>query len=176
MAGRDHQIPLLTYPSPKDPRNDASYRDFGFFRQIGLRGGRKGVTLAVLIAVSLYGLSSVYLHRSAAEWPSIQQIPLSANDLLNQCASRLVTPENREDTYLRKSSDRFEAGTRATLIKNVTLWTGARNGTETVKGDVLLEGGVVKGIGYIPEALLNKYDDLATVHAGGAWVTPGLGP
>ncbi|KAI0658489.1 composite domain of metallo-dependent hydrolase [Cubamyces menziesii] len=73
----------------------------------------------------------------------------------------------------RDSSDRYEPGTRATLIKNVTLWTGGRNGTEVVHGDVLLDRGLVRSIGHIPRALyVDRDTDVVDAH--GAWVTPGL--
>lgn len=76
---------------------------------------------------------------------------------------------------MRMQSDRFEDGTRPTLIKNAHIWTGARNGTETVVGDVLLSGGLIKGIGYIPRYIVDDLTDLVTIEADGAWVTPGLG-
>ncbi|KAF7792819.1 hypothetical protein EIP86_003919 [Pleurotus ostreatoroseus] len=108
----------------------------------------------------------------------IQRVPLNANRILKQCAALKATPGPQSDTTFRRTrgvSDRFEAGTRSTLIKDARIWTGARNGTETVAGDVLLSGGVIKGIGYIPRRLLEDLTDLDTIDAKGGWVTPGLG-
>ncbi|KAI0776137.1 composite domain of metallo-dependent hydrolase [Trametes elegans] len=98
---------------------------------------------------------------------------LTAQDILRQCAGLLDVAESPSNILGRERSDRYEPGTRPTLIKNVTLWTGARNGTEIVYGDILLDKGLVRGIGYIPEALYND-DDTDVVDAHGGWVTPGL--
>ena len=86
-----------------------------------------------------------------------------------------ITGDQRAlDIALKWFKDRFEVGTRATVIKNVTLWTGARNGTEIVYGDILLDKGLVQAIGYVPEWDYSKYDtDVVDAHGG--WVTPGLG-
>ncbi|KAJ7144300.1 hypothetical protein C8R44DRAFT_657766 [Mycena epipterygia] len=70
-------------------------------------------------------------------------------------------------------SDRFVPGTRATLIRNAKILTGARNGTEVVYGDVLLDKGVVIAVGYIPAHIVLP-DDLDVIDAGGKWVSPGL--
>ena len=60
------------------------------------------------------------------------------------------------------------------------IWTGARNGTEIVYGDVLLDKGLVVAVGYIPPSLLDGISQSSTTDflrvedLGGAWVTPGL--
>ena len=70
---------------------------------------------------------------------------------------------------------RFVQGTPPTLILNATIWTGGRNGTEVVFGDLLLDKGLVQAVGYIPPAMRAKLeDDAVIVNADGAWVTPGL--
>ena len=79
----------------------------------------------------------------------------------------------------RKENDRFVPGTPPVLLRNAKIWTGSRNGTEIVYGDVLLDRGLVVAVGYIPQSLVDgvtqsgrtgiKVEDL-----GGAWVTPGL--
>jgi hypothetical protein len=100
-----------------------------------------------------------------------QRIPLEAQEILMRCASLRMTsgpPLNFAD---RSVSDRFEEGTPATLIKNATIWTGQKNGTEIIYGDLLLDKGIVKAIGQVPRSPLH---DVRTVDAGGAWVTPGL--
>ncbi len=103
-----------------------------------------------------------------------QQSQLVAEDVLSRCANLHSIPGPSEDFFARSSSDRFEPGTRPTLIKNVTLWTGARNGTEIVYGDMYIDKGLVQGIGYIPEVLFMGRD-ADVVDAHGAWMTPGLG-
>lgn len=130
---------------------------------------------ATIATLSLYACN-VYLTTLSHDAPRrVHRVPVNANQVLRQCAANRATPGPPPDFAAREQSDRFEPGTRPTLIKNAQIWTGARNGTESVKGDVLLSGGVVKGIGYIPRALLDGLTDLATVDADGAWVTPGLG-
>lgn len=82
----------------------------------------------------------------------------------------------------RTESDRFVPGTRPVLLRNGMIWTGARNGTEVVYGDVLLDKGLVVAVGYIPPSLLDSVvsqssataTELRVEDLGGAWVTPGL--
>ncbi|THH28414.1 hypothetical protein EUX98_g5775 [Antrodiella citrinella] len=103
------------------------------------------------------------------------QHPLfNAQSVLSQCAALKATVGPPDSFFARTVSDRFVPGTNSTLIRNANIWTGARNGTETVVGDVLLENGIVKGIGYIPESSLADARNLTVVEADGAWVTPGL--
>ncbi|GJE84554.1 composite domain of metallo-dependent hydrolase [Phanerochaete sordida] len=151
------------------------------FIEAGVRTRRRTLKRPLLLALcatvatlSLYACNIYLASTARGAEDRVHRVPAHAKRILRQCAALRATPEPPHDFHTRAQSDRYEPGTRPTLIKNARVWTGARNGTETVKGDVLLEGGVVKGIGYIPEALLDSYDDLATIHAGGAWVTPGL--
>ena len=137
--------------------------------------------VALLAAFALYGLSASFLahpHPQKSADPD-RVAPLGASDaILEQCARlRNVPgpgPSSESDLLHRDRSDRFEPGTRPTLIKNVTLWTGARNGTEIVYGDIYLDKGLVQSIGYIPEAWYTSRDT-DVVDANGGWVTPGLG-
>ncbi|KAJ7735556.1 hypothetical protein DFH07DRAFT_1065042 [Mycena maculata] len=70
-------------------------------------------------------------------------------------------------------SDRFVEGTPAVLIRNAKILTGARNGTEVIFGDILLDKGLVLGVGYIPNAL-TLLPNLKVVDAGGKWISPGI--
>lgn len=153
------------------------------------QGAQRGATIqrplllalcAAVATLSLYACNfylTAVAHDAAesAGHARVHRVPANAQAVLRQCAGLRATPGPPADFAARDKSDRFEPGTRPTLIKNAQVWTGARNGTETVEGDVLLSGGVVKGIGYIPKALLDELTDLVTIDAGGAWVTPGLG-
>jgi imidazolonepropionase-like amidohydrolase len=67
-------------------------------------------------------------------------------------------------------------GTPPVLLRNGMIWTGARNGTEIVYGDVLLDKGLVVAVGYIPPSLLDSVGEsgIRVEDLGGAWVTPGL--
>ena len=76
--------------------------------------------------------------------------------------------------YKRPQSDRFEAGTQPILIKNAKIWTGDLNGTEVVNADVLLDKGIIQGIGRVEQAQLKAFkDELVVIDAKGALVTPG---
>jgi hypothetical protein len=134
------------------------------------------LTLCVVVATVTVYACNVYLVSYSRDAPArVQHVPVNAQQILQQCAGLRAVPEPALDFHLRTQSDRYEEGTRPTLIKDAHIWTGARNGTETVIGDVLLSGGLVKGIGYIPTSVLEDLTDLVTIEADGAWVTPGLG-
>jgi hypothetical protein len=106
----------------------------------------------------------------------IHQAPHNAQLIISQCAALNALPGPPVNFLAREVSDRFEPGTKPTLIRNATIWTGAHNGTEVVFGDILLDGGIIKGIGEIPDfKLASVTDDLVTIDANGAWLTPGIG-
>ncbi|KIM83388.1 hypothetical protein PILCRDRAFT_69640 [Piloderma croceum F 1598] len=103
------------------------------------------------------------------------QIHRNVQLILNQCAALNALPGPPVNFLAREVSDRFEPGTKPTLIRNATIWTGAHNGTEVIFGDILLDGGIIKGIGEIPDfRLASVTDDLVTIDANGAWLTPGI--
>ncbi|KAJ7510406.1 hypothetical protein B0H11DRAFT_1900726 [Mycena galericulata] len=54
-------------------------------------------------------------------------------------------------------------------------WTGRENGTEIFHGDVLIDRGLIKGVGHFGNALLKTYgSELVVIDAKNAWVTPGI--
>lgn len=56
-------------------------------------------------------------------------------------------------------------------MRNATLWTGRAGGLEVVHGDMLIDGGIIKGIGTVD---VEGYgDELDIVDVAGAWVSPG---
>ncbi|KAI0920873.1 hypothetical protein AcW2_006015 [Taiwanofungus camphoratus] len=133
------------------------------------------LALCALAATVTFLACSTFVHSSNINTATrIQRVPQNAQQVLRQCAALRATPGPPDNFLARHVSDRFEPGTKPTLIKNATLWTGARNGAEIVYGDVYLDQGIVKGIGYIPEHLYADIDDMLVVDAKGAWVTPGL--
>lgn len=95
-------------------------------------------------------------------------------ELAARCASLRVHPGPISDFWSRDESDRFERGTNATLIRNARIFTGENNGTVELRGDVLLDKGIIKGIGQIPGRVIESIENLTIVQADGAWVTPGL--
>ncbi|KAJ7926491.1 hypothetical protein B0H13DRAFT_1084060 [Mycena leptocephala] len=73
-----------------------------------------------------------------------------------QCLTIRASLEPAPDFIASRTAhgwDRFVEGTSPVLILIAKILTGARNGTEIVFGDVLLDKGVILGIGYIPRAL-----------------------
>ena len=103
-------------------------------------------------------------------------------ELLSKCAS-IHTPAGPPPGYSASSrvssgSERWVPGTPATLLKNAKIWTGARNGTEVVYGDVLLDKGLVVAVGYIPPSVLSAASEgtgeLRIQDVAEKWVTPGL--
>ena len=128
------------------------------------------------LAISLTVLSTNYYAFTTNRQDSrrLQHIPINAQQILQQCSSLRERP-GALSFHTREQSDRFEPGTNATLIQNARIWTGRHNGTHVVEGDILLDGGVVKEIGHIPEDLWVDAENLTIVNANGAWITPGLG-
>ncbi|KAJ7452267.1 carbohydrate esterase family 9 protein [Mycena latifolia] len=93
-----------------------------------------------------------------------------------QCASLRASLEPSSDFIASRTvlgSDRFVEGTPPVLIRNAKILTGARNGTEIVFGDILLDKGLVLGVGYIPHALTLR-PDLQVIDVGGKWISPGI--
>ncbi|KZT70361.1 composite domain of metallo-dependent hydrolase [Daedalea quercina L-15889] len=131
------------------------------------------LALCTAVATATVLTYNTFLQASAPS-QRIHHVPLNAETILSQCTALRETPRPPTDFFARDASDRFEPGTKSTLIKNARIWTGARNGTEIVYGDVYLDKGVVKGIGYIPDYQYTSERDVIVVDAKGGWVTPGL--
>lgn len=60
------------------------------------------------------------------------------------------------------------------LIRDAKIWTGHRDGKDIVHGDVLLDRGLIVGVGKIPKEDYEGLKGLRVVDARGRWVTPGL--
>ncbi|KAA1466778.1 hypothetical protein DENSPDRAFT_766715 [Dentipellis sp. KUC8613] len=112
--------------------------------------------------------------RNTGSSSSAQRVPRDAPAILARCAALQAAPGPPARFAERKASDRHEPGTRPTLIRNATVWTGAHGGAEVIYGDVLLERGVVRALGYVPRETELESVDRDVVDAQGAWVTPGL--
>ena len=94
--------------------------------------------------------------------------------ILSRCAALKLTPSPPQDFHSREESDRFEPGTNATLIRNCVIFTGKDNGTEVIHGDILLDKGIIKGLGKISGRIIDNTPNLTIINANHAWVTPGL--
>ncbi|KAK0457772.1 uncharacterized protein EV420DRAFT_1271277 [Desarmillaria tabescens] len=104
------------------------------------------------------------------------RIPLHAAETLQKCKLLDVLPGPPPDFHSRTESDRFVPGTKATLLKNATIWTGRVNGLEVVRGDILLDKGIIKAVGVVEYDALAAHtvQDLVTYDVGGAWISPGI--
>lgn len=135
-----------------------------------------GLVFCALVAHTVYFSSG---DRSSAS--NITKADRAA--LLSKCAN-IHTPAGPPPSFsaatrLREGSDRWVPGTPPTLLRNAKIWTGARNGTEMVYGDVLLDKGLIVAVGYIPPNLLagakaRGGGDVKVLDVAGKWITPGL--
>ncbi|TFK22333.1 hypothetical protein FA15DRAFT_706442 [Coprinopsis marcescibilis] len=95
-------------------------------------------------------------------------------EILARCAAIRQSAGPPPDFWGRDKSDRFERGTNGTLIRNAKIFTGENNGTVVIYGDLLLDKGIIRGIGDIPGRVIDSVENLTVIQAHGAWVTPGL--
>lgn len=126
------------------------------------------VTLSLGLA-ALFGLQANNIYSGSR----FQAVPINANEILGKCRQLKLPAGPPSNFYERTASDRFESGTPPTLIKNATIWTGRVSGYEVIKGDILIDKGIIQAIGDIEPSDLNVFSELVTVDAGEAWVTPG---
>ncbi|KAJ7589790.1 hypothetical protein C8J56DRAFT_1139426 [Mycena floridula] len=83
-----------------------------------------------------------------------------------------MKPAPSASFYSRSTSDRFQPGTKPVLLRNATIWTGRVDGFEVIKGEILMDGGIIKAVGRVDKALLPA--DVSIVDVKGAWVSPGI--
>ncbi|KAJ7650701.1 carbohydrate esterase family 9 protein [Roridomyces roridus] len=94
--------------------------------------------------------------------------------VVSRCRALQLPAGPPHDFHSRTQSDRHVPGTRPYLIQNAKLWTGLDNGTQIIQGDVLIDRGLIKGVGSL-SALRETYgSELVVIDAKGAWVTPGI--
>ena len=138
--------------------------------------GRLGRRVRLLHAYLLLAASGALIYFGQSYWAtsSTAKLPPHAVTSLARCRSLQAKPGPSQDFHKRSQSDRFEEGTQPILIKNAKIWTGDINGTEVVHADVLLDKGIIKGIGRVERFQLKAFkDDLIVIDAKNAWVTPG---
>ncbi|KAJ7731100.1 carbohydrate esterase family 9 protein [Mycena maculata] len=134
------------------------------------RQHKKRVQLAfILLATFAYCLSML----SYFLWSKTrtETLPINAQAIVAQCSALQLTPGPPDNFHSRTESDRFEKGTKATLIRNASIWTGLDEGNEIVYGDILLDKGIIQQVGAVN---LNSYHDVVVLDAAGAWVSPGI--
>ncbi|KAK6910652.1 hypothetical protein I203_104684 [Kwoniella mangroviensis CBS 8507] len=108
--------------------------------------------------------------------PSPAPLPEYIKDGIAQCEIiQRPTPHFKPSNHKRSHNDRYVEGTKSVWLKNGTLWTGEKRGTEILHGvDVLLEDGLIKRIGKGKDLQeWTKGKKAEEVELGGAWVTPG---
>jgi len=124
----------------------------------------------ILVVIAICTFLSVPLNWDQS---SGVHVPFNAAQIVEKCRSLNITPGPPNNFHSRSESDRFVPGTRPTLIKNATIWTGRVYGHEIVLGDILLDKGIIKGVGEIKPSVIQSYKKLFVIEANGAWVTPG---
>jgi hypothetical protein len=129
----------------------------------------------LLVLVIIGALTYTLLGRSSSfsDPERSTHIPVHAGAILAKCHSLTVLPGPDQSFHLRQVSDRFSPGTPPTLIRNATIWTGLGEAENIVKGDILLDGGIIQAVGSVPKDLISKSENLVSFDAHGAWVTTG---
>ena len=141
---------------------------------------RTFVTVLLIFGTAFAFFAALFTETSnpAVLYPSSLKNPPAYNYskpvILSQCAALKITPSPPQNFYSREESDRFEPGTNATLIRNCVIFTGKDNGTEVIHGDILLDKGIIKGLGKISGRVIDDTPNLTIIDANHAWVTPGL--
>ncbi|KAL5535125.1 hypothetical protein ACEPAF_3219 [Sanghuangporus sanghuang] len=107
---------------------------------------------------------------------SAVKIPRDAASIKAHCENLKLSPGPPLGFRSRTSSDRFVPGTRATLIRNATIWTGNEDGKATLKGNILIDKGLIKIVGGDNDLLAKHLDNSSVdiIDAGSAWITPGI--
>ncbi|KAF8597516.1 hypothetical protein BDV93DRAFT_547903 [Ceratobasidium sp. AG-I] len=138
--------------------------------------------------VALFTLAAIavptYLFLPSTTGPAnhIHHVPQNARRILDTCTRAKMTPD-RPSADSRQVSERFEPGTKPVFIQNATIWTGVKqeNGrVKVVRGDLLLDGGVIHGIyedGVSASEIMGHVygkEGIEIRDVGGAWVTPAI--
>lgn len=140
------------------------------------KGFKFRILAAFCIACSLtYTFQSVYtLTRREDPLVRSSRVHHNIQDTLHRCLQLNSVPGPPRDFHLRTTSDHYEPGTTAVLLKNASIWTGRASGSEVIHGDILLDKGLIKAVGDIAPDKLRGCDDLTVINLHGAWVTPGI--
>ena len=124
------------------------------------------LSFSTVMLACLYLASVLYLKRFHS--PHTSSITL-------RCRALRMQAGPPKDFHKRSQSDRFAQGTKAVLIKSGIIWTGRKNGTEVIHGDILLDKGIIKDVGHLRDGALEAYgSELIAIDAKGAWITPGI--
>jgi hypothetical protein len=144
-----------------------------------------GLKLHCFVALGVLALLAppVYLSLPSMPLPDSHGhlVPRNAQDILATCARAIMIPDSQPSDG-RHTSERFESGIRPVLIQNATIWTGIKDSTghvQVVKGDLLLDRGVIQGVYTngltLSELARQGYENegVELYNVNNAWVTPG---
>ena len=130
------------------------------------------VPLALLLLVSRLSGASIY---NILGFSPKVDLPPHGSFTIARCRQLNMQAGPSDDFWSRSASDRFEPETKPILIQDGKIWTGGKNGTEIIYGDVLLENGLIKSISRFSVESLQAYgSDLVVTDAKGSWITPGI--
>ncbi len=133
-----------------------------------LRQSSRSIGIVILI----FFLVPIAITRTFFTTPDI---PPHAAATIARCQYLQQSAGPPPNFYDRTENDRFVPGTKPTLIKNAKIWTGLHNGTQVLEADILIDKGLIMGVGSYGNGLLEAYgSSLEVVDAHGAWVTPGI--
>ncbi|KDQ57532.1 hypothetical protein JAAARDRAFT_35246 [Jaapia argillacea MUCL 33604] len=130
----------------------------------------------VISALGLVFLLGLYLqYQSTTGLLFTSRIPAHASTTVARCLALDQKPGPPTNFYKRSESDRYAPGTPPVLIKNARIWTGGENGTEVLRGEILLEKGLIKEVGRVSSRSLARLkEELVVYDARDRWVTPGI--
>ncbi|KAJ4479028.1 hypothetical protein J3R30DRAFT_3682364 [Lentinula aciculospora] len=136
---------------------------------------RAALAFGLLVISGYTGLYTAYTTFNTST--SLAKVPINAEQIIQKCVNLNAIPAPTADFHAREESDRYVPGTKATLIKNATIWTGNVDGLEIIlSGDLLLDKGIIQAVGKVPKDALSAYgrDHLEVLDANGSWVSPGI--
>lgn len=134
----------------------------------------------VLVVLCIASVSALLLLSSNVKEGRVDRRVLEQRRDLTALCNYIQRPAgSASDFASRRESNRFEAGTPPTFIRNVRIWTGENDGNEVIDGDVLVDKGIIRSVGRIPMSVLDDVQagwngSVNSIDAGGAWLTPGL--
>jgi len=129
----------------------------------------------VIRIVFFLALATIYFVSFDSRGSPASRSSLAAG--LEHCRYIATTPGPSADFHQREHSDRFEAGTKAVLLKNAKIWTGNKDGSEVIEGDVLMANGLIKSVGQADVRMLEDLraeGDVDEIDVDGKWVSPGM--
>ena len=118
--------------------------------------------LLILFTVALLSNACLFYSFMLSQDMRSTRIPLDAHRILSKCRATRLKPIVPPGFHRRTTSERFQDGIPPVLIKNASIWTGRLNGREVVKGDLLMDRGIIKAVGDVhrwssqPENLVVK--------------------